>query len=162
MRLKRRNPKKTRPSRPPTYQEQTGSEGAFKNEIAALRRIFYDYTLVYDRAHTQQERDRAVEIISLLSNHMAQLARAQHLITPPEDLLWKALIEAGEAILRDNPSWTSSAPKTTALLAVDMTGLPSSCTAATWEPHPDITAYLSYLLSLRLQAVYQPGSKLSS
>jgi hypothetical protein len=101
--MSKRNPKKTRPSRHPTYQEQTGSDGAFKNEIAALRRIFYDYTLVYDRAQTQQERDRAVEIMSLLSNRIAQLARSQHYITPPEDPQWKALMEAGEAILRDKP-----------------------------------------------------------
>jgi hypothetical protein len=101
--MSKRNPRKTRPPRPPTYQEQTGSDGAFKNEIAALRRIFYDYTLIYDRARTQQEHDRAVEIMSLLTNRMAQLARAQHFITPPEDPQWKALMEAGQAILRDKP-----------------------------------------------------------
>jgi hypothetical protein len=95
----------------PVYQEQTGSDGAFKNEIAAFRRIFFDYTLVYDQAQTQEERDRAVQIMSLISLRMAQLGRAQHFITPPEDPQWKALMEANEAVLRDKPIMDLFRPK---------------------------------------------------
>jgi hypothetical protein len=109
--MSKRNPKKTRPSKPPTYQEQTGSTGAFENEIAALRRIFIDYTLAYDRAETQPERDRATQTLCLLSTRMGQLARAQHFITPPEDPQWKALMEAGEAILADKPIMDLFRPK---------------------------------------------------
>jgi hypothetical protein len=109
--MSKRKSKKTYTSKPPTYQEQTNSTGAFKNEIAALRRIFMDYTLVYDQAETQADRDRAVQIMSLLTTRMAQLARAQHFITPPEDPQWKALMEAGEAILRDKPIMELFRPK---------------------------------------------------
>jgi hypothetical protein len=97
--------------RPPAFPDETRSTGAFKNEIAALRRIFFDYTLVYDQAQTQDERDRAVQIMSLISIRMAQLARAQHFITPPEDPQWTALMEAGEAILRDKPIMDLFRPK---------------------------------------------------
>jgi hypothetical protein len=88
---------------PPAFPDETSSNGAFKNEIAALRRIFFDYTLLYDQAASQDERDRAVQILSLLSIRMAQLARAQHFITPPEDPQWTELIRAGEAILSGKP-----------------------------------------------------------
>jgi hypothetical protein len=102
---------KPRSRKTPVYPKDPPSNGAFASEIAALRRIFFDYTQVYDRARTQSERDRAVQMMSLLSVRMGQLARAQHFITPPEDPQWTELIRAGKAILRDKPIMDLFRPK---------------------------------------------------